>query len=64
MTVINLSCTLELKIYVSWNNTPLDYGVRVIYPLVANETDSEFYLIRQIPRIQRELYERYGLKYY
>ena len=46
MTFINLSCTLELKIYVSWNNTPLDYGVRVIYPLVANETDGEFYLIR------------------
>ena len=36
MTLINVSCTLEFKIYVSWNNTPLDYGVRIIYPFVAD----------------------------
>ena len=38
-TFINQTCTKELKINVSWNNTPLDYGVRVIYPCVVNKTD-------------------------
>ena len=37
ITFINVTCTIELKIDVSWNNTPLDYSVRVIYPHVANE---------------------------
>ena len=36
ITFFNLTCIIELKIYVSWKTTPLDYGVRVIYPPVAN----------------------------
>ena len=33
---INLACIIELKIYVSWNNTLLDWG---IYPREANGRD-------------------------
>ena len=44
---INLTCMIEFKIYVSWNNTPHDYGVRVIYPRVANETNLS-HIVRQI----------------
>ena len=39
ITFINLTCTMKLKIYVSWNNTLLDYGIRVIHFLVPNKTD-------------------------
>jgi len=34
ITFINLNCVIELKINVSWNNTPFDYCVRVIISLV------------------------------
>ena len=39
ITFINLTCKTELKIYVSWNKTLLDYGIREIVPRVANERD-------------------------
>ena len=39
--LINLTCNIELKINVSWNNTPLDYGIneRVLV-----------YLVKQVPK--------------
>ena len=46
ITFINVTCTIELKIYVSCNNTPLDYSVKVIYPHVASERGPEPHLER------------------
>ena len=45
---INLTWILELKIYISWNNTLFDYSFRVIYLGLSNRTDLSF-LVRQIP---------------
>ena len=41
ITFINITCNIELKIDVSWNNTPLDYGIneRVLV-----------YLVKQVPK--------------
>ena len=59
ITFINLTCTMKLKIYVSWNNTLLDYGIRVIHNtlldygirvihfLVPNKTDPSCILINR-----------------
>ena len=47
ITFINLTCNIELKINVSWNNTPLDNSVRVIILLVYQQEGC--YLETQIP---------------
>ena len=44
---VSLSSCLQ---YVSWNNTPLDYSVRVIYPHVPNGTNLSCILQRQITK--------------
>ena len=46
ITFINLTCNIELKIYVSCNNTPLNYGVKVIFPRLASERGPESHLER------------------
>ena len=46
ITFINVTCTIELKIYVSCNNTPLNYGVKVIFPRLASERGPESHLER------------------
>ena len=37
ITSINITCNTEIKINVSWNNPPLDYGDRVIIFLVYQQ---------------------------
>ncbi len=46
ITFINLTCNIELKIYVSCNNTSLNYGVKVIFPRLASERGPESHLER------------------
>ena len=41
ITFINLTCTIEVKIYVSWNKTLLHYGNRLIVPHLANKRGPE-----------------------
>ena len=47
ITFINLTWTIKLKIYISWNNTLLDYGIGVIHSRVANDTDLSCIIINR-----------------
>ena len=44
---INLTCNIELKIYISWNKTLLHYSIRVIHQSVANKTDLSCLLVNR-----------------
>ena len=53
ITLINLTCLIKPKIYISWNKTLFGYGIRVIHPCIAKETD-----------LSRSLVNRYRLVKY
>ena len=38
-TLIIFTCTIKLKIYISWNKTLIDYRIRVIHPHIADKMD-------------------------
>ena len=47
ITIINLTCIIKLKIYISWNKTLFDNRIRVIVPHVANLS----YILKDIYRL-------------
>ena len=38
---------IKTKIYIGWNKTLLNYGIRVIHPCLANETDLSRFLVNR-----------------